>query len=301
MTTISRRKFLETSAVGGAALSVGVGAAGCGNDVEPAPRADVTVGDNIKDLATYGVITVPVAMYPQLQKVGGALTLHIAEPTTSTAEERAYAIPRDNTVLLVHYAENEFASFQSACPHLGCPLGYSVKDAKVECPCHGSRFRVLADPADSKSCAGAVVHRPAPVGLESWETKYVGGNVTVNLTVVRSCNKAFPPIVNNTITLPLSDFPQLAMTGGFVTGQPPGARNAIIVVRKDDTTVAALSATCTHLGCTVAYTAESGELDCPCHGSAFSLEGRVLNGPATLPLSSYTADLTADSVIVTLR
>lgn len=43
--------------------------------------------------------------------------------------------------------------------------------------------------------------------------------------------------------------------------------------------VYALSAVCTHLGCIVNRTKE-GWFDCPCHGSRFEADGRVIAGPA---------------------
>ena len=43
-----------------------------------------------------------------------------------------------------------------------------------------------------------------------------------------------------------------------------------------------LSLSCTHLGCRVVAT-EDG-FACPCHGSTFDSHGRVLKGPARLPL-----------------
>ena len=49
--------------------------------------------------------------------------------------------------------------------------------------------------------------------------------------------------------------------------------------------IRAMSAVCTHLGCTVGRV-EWG-YQCPCHGSKFDAAGRVLRGPAPKPLPWY--------------
>ncbi len=64
----------------------------------------------------------------------------------------------------------------------------------------------------------------------------------------------------------------------------------------------ALSAKCTHAGCTVLWqrNGDTARLHCPCHLSNFDMEGHVLNGPATMPLQRYTARVEGDDAIVTL-
>ncbi|HEX5070613.1 MAG TPA: FAD-dependent oxidoreductase [Vicinamibacterales bacterium] len=58
----------------------------------------------------------------------------------------------------------------------------------------------------------------------------------------------------------------------------------VAVYRADDGTLTERSAICTHLGCVVQWNDGEKTWDCPCHGSRFAPEGRVLNGPAVKDL-----------------
>jgi nitrite reductase/ring-hydroxylating ferredoxin subunit len=67
-----------------------------------------------------------------------------------------------------------------------------------------------------------------------------------------------------------------------------------VVVRGDDKIAAwrdesgklyAVSATCTHKGCTVTWNNADRTWDCPCHGSIFAADGSVIHGPARKPLN----------------
>lgn len=56
------------------------------------------------------------------------------------------------------------------------------------------------------------------------------------------------------------------------------------VHRDDAGALHAVSMRCTHLGCLVRFNAAERTWDCPCHGSRFDVDGRVLAGPAVAPL-----------------
>lgn len=49
-------------------------------------------------------------------------------------------------------------------------------------------------------------------------------------------------------------------------------------VVNDNGTIRALSAVCTHMGCTLTYRPDWWDLRCPCHGASFDLSGHLANG-----------------------
>lgn len=58
--------------------------------------------------------------------------------------------------------------------------------------------------------------------------------------------------------------------------------------RDDRGIVHAVSPACTHLGCFVQWNSAEKSWDCPCHGSRFDCEGRILQGPAAKNLDVRT-------------
>ncbi|GAB4316424.1 MAG: cytochrome b6-f complex iron-sulfur subunit [Geminocystis sp.] len=57
-----------------------------------------------------------------------------------------------------------------------------------------------------------------------------------------------------------------------------------------------LNAVCTHLGCVVPWNASENKFICPCHGSQYNNEGKVVRGPAPLSLALVHADVNDDKV-----
>jgi Rieske Fe-S protein len=60
----------------------------------------------------------------------------------------------------------------------------------------------------------------------------------------------------------------------------------LAVYRNGNGELSALSPVCTHLGCLVHWNTTEKSWDCPCHGSRFDPQGRILNGPAVAPLEA---------------
>jgi menaquinol-cytochrome c reductase iron-sulfur subunit len=70
------------------------------------------------------------------------------------------------------------------------------------------------------------------------------------------------------------------------------------VVKFPDNNVVAYGPNCTHLGC--AYHWEAGQKDffCPCHNSVFSIDGKVVSGPAPRPLDRFQTKLQGTKLLI---
>lgn len=64
----------------------------------------------------------------------------------------------------------------------------------------------------------------------------------------------------------------------------------LAVYRDERGQIHALSPVCTHLGCHVHFNPSERTWDCPCHGSRFDVEGKVLDGPATRELARKSVE-----------
>lgn len=90
------------------------------------------------------------------------------------------------------------------------------------------------------------------------------------------------------------------LIGGYLSRRPRDADalapGQAAVIKADGETLAAyradsgelhlVSAACSHMGCIVGWNQTDRTWDCPCHGSRFAPDGRVLHGPATTPLDN---------------
>ncbi len=84
---------------------------------------------------------------------------------------------------------------------------------------------------------------------------------------------------------------------------PPGTVKIIpehkVRIESTQDGIAAMSMICTHLGCIVAESPAG--FSCPCHGSKFALDGKVLAGPAPSRLPWLAVSQAADGMLVVDR
>jgi Rieske Fe-S protein len=82
---------------------------------------------------------------------------------------------------------------------------------------------------------------------------------------------------------PLSDYPKDGIYSRF------SESHNLFIIRSGDR-LFAQAATCTHRRCKLAARAQGFE--CPCHGSTFTLEGHVTQGPARRDLPRFAVEKT---------
>jgi Rieske Fe-S protein len=79
----------------------------------------------------------------------------------------------------------------------------------------------------------------------------------------------------------------------FPFGGEPG-----ILIRGKDGGYRALSAVCTHLGCTVQLRPDGQSIWCACHNGLYDLDGRNVSGPPPRPLEAYVVHVVGGDVVV---
>jgi Rieske Fe-S protein len=72
-------------------------------------------------------------------------------------------------------------------------------------------------------------------------------------------------------------------------------KGAPAILARDADGLYAMTITCTHEGCDV--TPSGNTISCPCHGSRFDSNGKVLAGPAGSPLVHFSVTVDASGEI----
>ncbi len=94
-----------------------------------------------------------------------------------------------------------------------------------------------------------------------------------------------PPPTQGQVLTPAADVPvgEAKIVDGTLITQPTEGSFKGFIAR------------CSHAGC--ALTIKSGRIQCPCHGSTFTLEGDVQRGPAVAPLTPRAITVKGSEIV----
>lgn len=111
-----------------------------------------------------------------------------------------------------------------------------------------------------------------------------------------------PPEAEGTTIVLLSDHWKLQQPGASISVKDTVLHRPLIITHTQDGRYHAFDAWCPHTGCPVSTSPAPGveELECPCHGSSFDLEGTVQKGPAPVGLVEYALEEKGDSLVIDL-
>ncbi len=109
-------------------------------------------------------------------------------------------------------------------------------------------------------------------------------NIGIGATVLAlgSVGAAFARFLQPNVTTPAPGPVEIGALSDYAVGSLTFIENARAYLGRDERGFYALTAICTHLGCTPRLEADA--FACPCHGSQFTRAGDVVNGPATRAL-----------------
>ncbi|MBI5930472.1 MAG: Rieske 2Fe-2S domain-containing protein [Chloroflexi bacterium] len=118
----------------------------------------------------------------------------------------------------------------------------------------------------------------------------------ITTTLLTACGLLGLDTVIRFLHSPTNSPPQTVFDIGAALEYPVGTRTLLpqipVVLIHDENGFSALSLICSHLGCTVEKKADG--FICPCHGSHFGENGKVLRGPAGKELRSLRVETTPD-------
>jgi Rieske Fe-S protein len=130
----------------------------------------------------------------------------------------------------------------------------------------------------------------------TWLTR-IAGTVLGGFILYPVARYLVPPRVPEAATRRVIAAKKNELAPGTGKTFPFGSQPAILV-RTADGRYRALTAVCTHLGCTVQYKTDEKLIWCACHNGRYDLDGRNVSGPPPRPLEAYVVHEEGDDIIV---
>ncbi|WP_323182779.1 Rieske (2Fe-2S) protein [Aldersonia sp. NBC_00410] len=214
------------------------------------------------------------------------------EPAPGTTLARTADVPVGSGIIaggvvLTQPSQGEYRGFSVVCPHQGCAVD-SVTNGTINCPCHGSKFNLDGSVAVGPATRSLATRQVSVQG--EWIVGGQGGEAVV------------PEQQAPNSESPTESQPQSAPGGKVarVSEIPVGSGVIVadvVVTQPTAGNFVGLSSVCPHLGCAV-DSITAGNINCPCHGSKFALDGAVTAGPANRPLERRPVTVQGDWVVL---
>lgn len=126
--------------------------------------------------------------------------------------------------------------------------------------------------------------------------------------IAASLGSFFYPILRYIIPPPTAELTTDTVLAGHVGELEPntgkifrfGNYPALLILTSDGK-YQALSATCTHLNCTVQYRPDLHSIWCACHNGMYAVDGRNISGPPPRPLERYDVSLKGNEIYARRR
>lgn len=153
--------------------------------------------------------------------------------------------------------------------------------------------------ANPRKSPAAVKEEAHPDAGRRWINVVLGAGVaaTVASFIYPAIRYVIPPPTYESTNLSVV----AATTGELKTNSAKvfkfGSEPAILI-RTSEGQYLAFTAVCTHLGCTVQYRADLGEIWCPCHNGIYNLQGRNISGPPPRPLKQFQVHIQGQDIVV---
>jgi Rieske Fe-S protein len=148
---------------------------------------------------------------------------------------------------------------------------------------------------ESRAAAGT-----DPVSRRRWVSWLLGSSVGATLLsflypVARYLvppPSSEPSLTEFELDLKASDIPP--NSGRIV----PFGGKPVIILRTQAGELRALSATCTHLACSVQYRPERHDIWCACHNGIYDLKGANVSGPPPRPLTPFEVYVRGEKIVL---
>jgi cytochrome b6-f complex iron-sulfur subunit len=118
--------------------------------------------------------------------------------------------------------------------------------------------------------------------------------LNLNVLSAQTAKKAIVHKSADDLVVNITDNPALSTVGGHVK-----VTDEIMLIRTDESKFIAVSTICRHKGCDVEL--EGDKFVCPCHGSEYTLQGKVTQGPSKDNLKTFETMFDSKGGSITIK